>query len=156
MCLVIGASVGIAIARRIKITSLPQMVRCARCGSLAGLPMHAWPLLARYAEPGTPNPCIRSAHQLPAPPPFLLSLLAPLPLSLLPPHLQVAAFHSLVGLAAVCTSISSYLAGGAAGTEDCCVGWVVQAGCCCLHRSAPCSTVPPGVLQTRTKWTAST
>jgi NAD(P) transhydrogenase len=46
--LVIGASVGIAIARRIKITSLPQMV---------------------------------------------------------------AAFHSLVGLAAVCTSISSYLAG---------------------------------------------
>lgn len=27
---------------------------------------------------------------------------------------QVAAFHSLVGLAAVCTSISSYLAGGEA------------------------------------------
>ncbi|KAI7844259.1 hypothetical protein COHA_002057 [Chlorella ohadii] len=50
VCLLIGASVGIAIARRIKITSLPQMV---------------------------------------------------------------AAFHSLVGLAAVCTSVSSYLAGDA-------------------------------------------
>ena len=28
------------------------------------------------------------------------------------PPMQVAAFHSLVGLAAVCTSISAYLAGG--------------------------------------------
>ena len=85
----VGGAVGATLAKRMAITDLPQMVSAVHA-ALAPLPA----LRSLVAPP----PCLPPAHTHTYPP------------SLPPP--QVAAFHSLVGLAAVCTSISSYMATG--------------------------------------------